>query len=235
MSKTIIDIEGIDGVGKGTQSKILFSRLQSLGYHAELLSFPKYDSFFGGMVGQYLNGKFGDLKTVPTEFAALLYALDRWNHFAERVSSPLQRVDITITDRYVPSNIAHQASKLDSGKRAEFISWISRLEYDMFKVPRPSLVLVLDADPQISRHYILKKNARAYTTEKMDLHESDSAYLSGVRDLFLEMASLDKSFHIVNCTDGNALRSVEEISEIIWGIVNNFIKTNGLGKGTSND
>jgi dTMP kinase len=222
-SNIIIDIEGIDGVGKGTQSKILFERLQSVGYSTELISFPKYETFFGKMIGQYLNGKYGDLKSVPVEFAALLYASDRWNHFKNFNCDTTTAHKVTVSDRYVTSNIAHQASKLPKEKRSNFISWLLQLEHEVFCVPKPALVLILDASPSITRNYVLLKNARSYTAKKMDIHESDTQYLEEVRNVFVELAKTDKKYHVINCTDGQNLKPIEQISETIWEIVSKFI------------
>jgi len=226
MKEIIIDFEGIDGVGKGTQSKILYNKLLSKGYNVKYLSFPNYKSFFGKMVGNYLNGDYGNLSSVPVEFAALLYALDRWKHFSE--NNIKNDGSIYVIDRYVPSNIAHQVSKITHEKRKSFTKWITYLEYIMFNVPKPNIVLILDAKPSITSEYILKKETRLYTKEKMDIHEQDQDYLEEVRRIFLDLSKSDDTFHLINCTNGNKLRSIDEISTKIWEIVSRFLDSTDL-------
>ena len=73
-----IDVEGIDGSGKQTQVSLLACALESRGFSVLSTGFPQYNSWFGKMVGQFLNGDLGPLDTVDPHFAALLYAGDRF-------------------------------------------------------------------------------------------------------------------------------------------------------------
>ena len=53
MSETkIIAFEGIDGTGKSVQMEALREKLMQRGLRVGVLSFPDYDSFFGGCVGR---------------------------------------------------------------------------------------------------------------------------------------------------------------------------------------
>ena len=47
MAGKLIVIDGIDGSGKKTQTKLLVERLKKNGARVETLDFPQYDSFFG--------------------------------------------------------------------------------------------------------------------------------------------------------------------------------------------
>ncbi len=73
----LIAIEGIDGSGKRTQLDLLEKALAARGLRTYSTAFPQYDSWFGKMVGQFLNGDLGDLQSVDPHFTALLYAGDR--------------------------------------------------------------------------------------------------------------------------------------------------------------
>ena len=42
-----------------------------------------------------------------------------------------------ILDRYVPSNIAHQAGKRIGAERRQLADWIERMEYGVFGLPSP--------------------------------------------------------------------------------------------------
>ena len=53
----IIVIEGLDGSGKYTQSKILSYKLKSLGKNVKMISMPNYESESSGPVKMYLNSE----------------------------------------------------------------------------------------------------------------------------------------------------------------------------------
>src|SRR5579872_3745025 len=109
----LIDIEGIDGSGKGTQARLLTDRLLASGVSATLVSFPRYDAtLFGKAVGEFLNGEFGSLDTVHPFLVSLLFAGDRFESKAYLLEA-MRTSQIVVLDRYVPSNVAHQAAKLD--------------------------------------------------------------------------------------------------------------------------
>ncbi|MGB7433974.1 MAG: hypothetical protein WBW49_01050, partial [Candidatus Acidiferrum sp.] len=99
----LIAIEGIDGSGKHTQAKLLEHSLSAKGYSVFTTGFPQYDSWFGSMVGKFLNGDYGPLQAVDPHFSALLYAGDRFEA-KPRIESVLNEGKIVLVDRYVASN-----------------------------------------------------------------------------------------------------------------------------------
>jgi dTMP kinase len=120
----LVVIEGIDGSGTGTQASRLRERLEQRGLRVGLLSFPRYsETFFGQRIGDFLNRKFGELHEVDPFLAALLYAGDRLESKAE-LNRQLASSDVLILDRYVPSNIAHQAGKRTGAERRQLAEWI---------------------------------------------------------------------------------------------------------------
>ena len=164
----LVVLEGIDGSGKGTQARLLVDALARRGFTARLFSFPCYDeTFFGREVGRYLNGAFGDLHSVPPEFAALLYAGDRLEKRDELLVA-LRDADVVVCDRYVPSNFAHQAAKLPRERQDALIDWIAAVEYTVFGLPRPDLVCLLTMPPERSVALVLNKNRRSYTEKRLD-------------------------------------------------------------------
>src|SRR5258707_15888241 len=105
---TFIAVEGIDGSGKQTQVRLLARALESRGYQVLSTGFPQYGSWFGKMVGQFLNGDLGPLHTVDPHFAALLYAGDRFE-CKQPIVETMEQGGLVIADRYIASNLAHQA------------------------------------------------------------------------------------------------------------------------------
>lgn len=214
----LIVIEGIDGSGKGTQSQLLVSKLVQQGLRATLFSFPFYgETFFGREVGKYLNGDYGSLDAVPVEFAAMLYAGDRFEKKSSLFAA-LHGGGVAICDRYVPSNLAHQAAKLPGEQQYPLISWISNLEYGVYGLPKPDLVFFLDMPVRYSTPLVLKKKKRSYTDEKLDLHEAATGYLERVACVFKSLAQSEK-WNIISCVKENNVRSIEDISCEILKII----------------
>lgn len=214
----LIVIEGIDGSGKGTQSQLLVSRLAGLAPAVTLFSFPFYDdTFFGHEVGKYLNGAYGALNTVPVEFAAMLYAGDRFEKKADLLAA-LQDGGLAVCDRYVPSNLAHQAAKLPESRQDALIDWILNLEYGVYALPKPDMIFFLDMPVDRSTALVLKKKKRSYTDEKLDLHEAAGEYLKNVACTFKRLAK-NEGWRIIDCVQDNQIRDIEDISDEIFTIV----------------
>ncbi len=128
-----IAVEGIDAVGKRTQTSILSSWLASKGIKTRTLSFPVYETVIGSEIRRFLDGTVN----YPQEVRALLYAANRWEKKAD-LEAILASTDVTIVNRYTGSNLAYGTSNgLD-------LEWLLTLEAGL---PKPDLVLVLDAPP----------------------------------------------------------------------------------------
>jgi dTMP kinase len=215
----LIDLEGIDGSGKGTQARLLCDRFVEAGVSAELVSFPRYEAtLFGRAVGEFLNGRFGSLQDVHPFLVSLLFAGDRFES-KEFLMRAIASHTVVILDRYVPSNVAHQASKADGLERAELQRRILEIEFDIFGLPRPDLVLLLDLPVPLAQHLIAKKNARNYTTAKADIQEADAGYLERVREVYHDLARQERDWQTIACCDGDRLRTIDQIAEDIWQAV----------------
>src|SRR5258708_18137915 len=96
----LIALEGIDGSGKRTQLDLLAEELDARGLATFRISFPRYESFFGELVGRYLNGDFGPLGALDPRLSALLYAGDRLEAKPE-IEAALSSGKIALADRYL--------------------------------------------------------------------------------------------------------------------------------------
>ncbi len=177
----LIIIEGIDGAGKHTQTQLLKARLEADGRSVGTLAFPRYGKTRMALAAaDYLNGKFGDISASPPQFPALLFAGDRLESKG-LMDELLAANDVLLIDRYVPSNMAHQAAKAPAEERAALIEWIAGIEYDVYGLPLPDLTFYLDVPTKTSADLIARKAPRSYTDAKADLHEKDTDYLTTTR------------------------------------------------------
>jgi dTMP kinase len=215
----LVAIEGIDGSGKGTQAKRLLERLKAEGRRATLLSFPRYDAtFFGRAVGDFLNGAFGSLDQVHPFFSALLFAGDRFES-RSLLADALAGNDVVVLDRYVASNVAHQAARLEGTARERLIAAIEYLEFELYQLPRPDLVVLLDLSVSQAQRLIANKPARSYTERSADIQEADADYLARVRDLYLDLARSEPNWSVIGCEQHGSLRPVGDIAEEFGSLV----------------
>ena len=119
-------------------------------------------------------------------------------------------------DRYVASNMAHQAAKLAGAERDELIRRIEAVEYEVFGLPRADRTVLLDLSVGNARRLIAKKAKRSYTDRTEDLHESDGLYLGAVGDVYRSLAGNDPSWRTVRCERGESVRPIDEIAADVW-------------------
>ena len=216
---TFIAVEGIDGSGKQTQVRLLARALESRGYQVLSTGFPQYGSWFGKMVGQFLNGELGPLSSVDPHFAALLYAGDRFE-CKQPIVTALESGAVVLADRYVASSLAHQAARAVPEKRAEFRAWIEHLEYNIYGLPKEDLVLYLRLPPREAQTLVAKKSARAYTDSAHDILESSIRHLQAAADMYDDLARAS-NWKTIECFDSmkQMIRPAEEISAEVLAAV----------------
>lgn len=217
---TIIAIEGIDGAGKGTQSRQLVERLISFGVKATGLQFPRYsETTFGGAIGDFLNGRFGSLDQVHPQLAAVLYAGDRFES-KQVLQQAVDNHDVVILDRFTGSNLAHQSAKLDGDERLELIKWIDHVEHVVFGLPRPNLNVLIDISSNWSRELVSRKGERDYTSDEADIQESNLPYLERVRACYRTIADQRDDWSVVESLDEKReLRTVSDINNEILELI----------------
>jgi dTMP kinase len=220
----LIAIEGIDGSGKRTQLDLLANVLSASGNRVYSTAFPQYDSWFGKMVGQFLNGELGALETVDPHFTALLYAGDRFEA-KPRLEGALNEGKIVLVDRYIGSNLAHQTARAAPEKRAEFRKWIEHLEYGIYDLPREDLILYLRVPPSEAQKLVVQKAARSYTNAKRDLQEASMHHLQDAAGMY-DLLARNAPWVTVECFDAQrgALREVREIAQEVLAAVEPLLR-----------
>ncbi len=208
----LIALEGIDGSGKHTQARLLEHSLVSAGHPVYATGFPQYDSWFGQMIGKFLNGELGPLESVDPRFAALLYAGDRFEAKSQ-LQSALQEGKIVLTDRYIASNMAHQVARAPIDQRSDLLRWIEYLEYTIYGLPRENLIVYLRVPPREAQKLVAKKAERSYTTATHDIQEDSLRHLEDAAEMY-DMLSRSRPWATVQCFDAErgSMRMPEEIA-----------------------
>lgn len=221
----LIVIEGIDGSGKETQTKLLIKELEKRKFKVKVMDFPQYGkTFFGDVVGRFLKGDFGTLKEVNPYLAALTFAGDRWQA-KDEINKYLDKGYIVILNRYAMSNMAHQGSKVFGKARRDLLDFLDELEYKVYGIPREDLDILLDLPANVGKKLILKKSQRNYlgTHKKRDIHEGNVNYQNETRKLYLKLSEKYNYVKKVDCSKKGELKSIEDIHELVWNVASTFL------------
>jgi len=213
----LIVIEGLDGSGKATQSKLLYEALLAAGKPVRKVSFPDYESNSSALVKMYLAGEFGkDPADVNAYAASTFFAVDRFASFKRDWGKFYEEGGIVIADRYTTSNAIHQCSKLPREQWDAYVQWLFRFEFDQMGIPAPDQVIYLQVDPAVSQKLMTLRYQG--DESKKDIHESNLDYLAKSREAARYCA--DKlGWVTVKCDDGDAMRSIEDIHAQVMQIV----------------
>ena len=207
----LIAIEGTDSSGKQTQSEMLYKALCEKGFRARLVSFPAYECDSSALVKMYLAGEFGtDPKDVNAYTASTFYAMDRFATYRKDWGKDYNDGIIIVADRYVPSNLIHQASKIENETEKDaFIKWLEDLEYIKYELPRPDATIFLDMPVEISQKLLMKRYEG--DSAKKDVHERDVEYLKACHKA-AAYASRKLNWNVILCGENGEPFSFEYIS-----------------------
>lgn len=210
-----IVFDGTDGSGKATQAGILVKRLKKEGYRVEKIDFPRYGKKSAGLVEEYLEGKFGTAEEVGPYRASVFYASDRYAA-SFQINKWLDGGRIVIANRYTTANMGHQGGKIrNRAERKKYFEWLHNLEYNIFKIPRPEINLILHVDAGIAQKLALKK--RSYLKSgKTDIHEKDLSHLRNAEKIYLEISRMFKDISLIECMENKRLMSISEVSDLVW-------------------
>ena len=224
MTSKFIVLDGTDGSGKGTQTKLLLERLQENNYPVLTIDFPQYGKKSAGLVEEYLNGKYGTAEEVGPYKASIFYACDRYDASFE-IKQALAEGKIVIANRYVTANMGHQGGKIENNDdRKDFFAWLEHLEYNIFKIPKPDLNIILHVDAEIAQKLVDEKEIREYTTEKRDIHEKDLNHLLHAEKVYLQLAEIMPNAQLIECVENGQIMTREKINDLIWNKIINLIK-----------
>ncbi len=130
-----IVLEGVDGAGSTTQTRLLADFLNQMGIRAIVTKEPT-----GGRIGNLIRS-YLQSSSIHPGIDALLFAADRIEHLETVVKPALERGEHVISDRYLESTLAYQS--VDGVN----IEWIEAINSFAIK---PDLVIILDINPETS-------------------------------------------------------------------------------------
>ena len=223
MGKLIV-IEGTDSSGKETQTKRLFEKLEEKGLKVKKISFPNYDSPACEPVKMYLAGAFGeDAMKVNPYPVSTMYAIDRYASFKTDWEKFYNEDGIIVTDRYVTSNMVHQASKIrDLDEKKKYLNWLEDLEYEKMGIPRPDLVIFLNMPTDMAVKLMAERKNKITGEEKKDIHERDKEYLKESHANACKIANI-YNWKEIKCNDGERIKTIKEIGEEVFSLVEEVV------------
>lgn|GEM_PF-282432 len=192
-SGLIIVIDGSDGSGKATQTKKLLEELdeinnyKKLGFKISTLDFPQYGkNAAADIVGEYLDGSFGDPVTISPYLASFPFAVDRFSE-KKKLLAFKEKKNIAVLNRYITSNLGYQGGKLGAiEEQNTYIDRMENIEYEILGIPRPDIVIYLNTPAEVARLMVMLKEKRDYAKKcgKLDWHERNMEYQNSVVELY---------------------------------------------------
>jgi len=222
MGKLIV-LEGLDGSGKGTQTRRLCDIYTKAGYKVRMLDFPAYGTPGAAMVELYLKGGLGASPADTGAYAAsMFFATDRYVSFRQDWQKDFLDPDtLLIANRYTTANAYHQLSKMPREAWDSFLTWLWDFEFDKLGLPAPDLVVFIDVPQAVSDANVEKRSRE--TGVKKDIHETDNAYLSLCREASLYTAE-KCGWQVVSCADESGRQlSIETIGKKIEQLAAPFL------------
>lgn len=170
-----IVLEGIDGAGKSTQTKMLKEWLESNGLRVETIVEPT-DLEVGKLIRKLLTRSDATSDTMQKTLG-LLFAADRLI-LMDKIEQLEKDNTVVISDRSFYSSLSYQDPQ----------DWIKEIN-KFAKIP--DLVLLLDLD-------VKKSVERCDGTDEFENEE----FLTGVKQNYLDLAQSNDNFKIIDANNG---------------------------------
>ena len=217
-----IDLEGLDGSGKTTQTELICKRLKADGIDYRQIKLPDYESDSSILVRKYLAGDFGkNAGDVNAYAASVLYAADRFASYTEKWGEDYRSGKLIFADRYTPANALYQMTKLDKADWDPFLEWLFDFEYEKIGIPAPDKVIFLDMPVEVSQRLMTSR----YNGDesKKDVHEANVEFLNACREAALYAA--DKyGWSVVECAENGEPLPIDVINDKVYKILLDALK-----------
>lgn len=221
----LIAIDGVDASGKQTHTELLAQHLVNSGYKVRRLSFPMYDSESSSLVKMYLSGKLGKTADdVDAYCASTLFAADRFASYRSDWHKDFEDPDtIIVADRYVSSNMIHQAGKIENLREKEkFLNWLFDFEFKLYKLPEPDVTIFLDMPPEYGRKLMEGRDNKFSGEKELDIHERDFSYLEKSYENAKYVSEKFSWKHVLCVKDGE-IRTIDDIQNEIRSLAEKIL------------
>lgn len=219
----LIVLDGTDGSGKATQTKLLTERMRAVGRTVASMDFPQYRvNFYGKLIRESLDGMHGDFIALDPYIASTLYASDRLESLPVIEGHLSSGEDMTL-DRYVSANIIHQGGKIrDEAERMKYVRWCEELEFERNKLPRPDVIVYLHLNVETSMK--LARDRALAKGESPDQSENNAKHQHESQESAVSIIRQSNNWVLVDCNDGaGGILSVEAIHEKVWDAVKGLL------------
>ena len=103
------------------------------------------------------------------------------------------------------------------------LDFVLALEHAHFHLPRPDAYLVLDVLPDSAAQNVDRKGFREYVGNARDVYESIPSLQARARAKYLAHADRLDNVYVIPCMQGNTLKSIEAIGELIDQVLQDII------------
>lgn len=179
-----IVLDGPDGCGKSTQTKLLTQWLQHQGVETETFRDPGTTAI-GEKIRQILLNPEHIAMSMRTEL--LLYMAARAQLWQEKIAPALKENKCVILDRWLSSTCAYQGYAGGFG-----IEKVINIAQDCLERCWPDLTIILDVD--------LPAAASRLNRQLDRMERKGDSYHQKVREGFLQLAGKQKNFAVVDAT-----------------------------------
>ncbi|HUP12154.1 MAG TPA: dTMP kinase [Niastella sp.] len=201
-----IALEGIDGSGKSTQTKLLTEQLAARG-HQVYSTFEPTNNQIGKLIREILRGN----AKADHRVIAGLFVADRLDHLLNEEYGIVKKLEegyTVIMDRYLFSSYAYQGAHMN-------IDWVIQANAMSAEILRPDVNIFIDVSPEVSMH-------RVHTNrESVELFETLDS-LKMVRSKYMEAFEKQKDVECIFSVDGNRTPGV--IAQDIWQKVQSMLE-----------
>lgn len=218
MRGTLISFDGIDSSGKATQARALAERLRYQGRTVHEFATPDYTTPSGQELKRWLQGKNGDWHALPWPEKMKLFASNRVEN-RELVTAALERGEVVIYDRYIPSSLAFitieaTAPQEADLKRAEIHQAVENLEYTENRMPREDVSVFLDVPVAASAALLEKRKKYREDSDEYTDHIHIMNRLYNEYDILCQ--KYPKRFLRIKAFTGPELLGIDEVAILVW-------------------
>ena len=185
LSGKFIVIDGPDGCGKTTQTKLLVDWLKKQGVAVETFREPG-GTAIGEKIRQILLNP--EHIAMGTETEVMLYMAARVQLWQEKIEPALKQNKCVVIDRWLSSTCAYQG--FAGGLTMEMVA---KMAEGCLERPWPDLTVILDVDLETAAKRLKKQLDR--------MEQKGDSYHKKVREGFLKLAEGRKNFVVIDAAE----------------------------------